>query len=51
MSLLVAVNPPDLARGRYAAPAWVIMTVGGLVLAVAVALLVMRLRGGKKADR
>jgi hypothetical protein len=51
VSLLVAVDPPDLAKGRYAAPAWLILTVGGLVLAVAVALLAVRLRSAKKGDR
>jgi hypothetical protein len=48
---LLASSPPDLAKGRYAAPPWVIVLVGALALAVAIALLVMRVRGGGKGDR
>ena len=48
--LLLAQGPPELAGGRYAAPAWVILTLGFAVAAgafVYVALRLRRLRAGR----
>ncbi|MFT3764534.1 MAG: hypothetical protein QM820_03305 [Minicystis sp.] len=51
MTLLLAADPPDLARGRVAAPAWLILTVAGVVLAFAVGYLVLRFRRVGKGQR
>jgi len=49
--LLAAVDPPDLARGRYPAPAWLILTVAGVVAALAVGYLLARFRRVDKDKR
>ena len=42
--LHLVADPPELAGGRYAAPAWVILSLGGAVVAGAVVYLALRLR-------
>lgn len=51
MSVLVARAEPDLAAGRYYAPAWVILTIGGVVAAFAVGYLFFRFRRRAERDK
>ncbi len=44
MSVLVLAVPPDLAAGRYPAPAWAILALGGAVVAGAAVYLGVRAR-------
>jgi hypothetical protein len=46
----LAADPPDpgLARGRIPAPGWLILGLGGLVIAGAIAILVVRHRRGPR---
>jgi hypothetical protein len=47
--LLLSGDPPELSGGRYAAPAWAILGLGGLVaVGAAVYLAVRFLRAGKE---
>ena len=41
--IVVERPPPGLARGKYEWPAWAIGTVGGVVVAVAIAFIAWRL--------
>jgi hypothetical protein len=49
--LLLLGSAPDLAHGRYPAPAWLILLATGVVVAFIVVLLVMRFRRSDKDDR
>jgi hypothetical protein len=49
--LLFSGEPPELAGGRYPAPAWVILVLGGLVAAGAAVYLAVRLLRGAKEKR
>lgn len=51
MSLHLAINPPELAKGRYAAPAWLILAAGAVVMVFAVVYLVLRFRRADKDKR
>ena len=42
--MLLAQGPPELAGGRYAAPAWVILSLGGAVAVGAAVYLALRFR-------
>lgn len=44
VSLHLAVDPPELAKGRWAAPAWLILAAGAVVIVFAVVYLVLRFR-------
>jgi hypothetical protein len=50
VTVLLARAEPDLAAGRYSAPAWLILTVAGVVAVFAAAYLYFRFRraGGDK---
>jgi hypothetical protein len=45
--LLVLAIPTELAGGRYAVPAWVILALGGIVVASAAIVLALRFRRGR----
>jgi hypothetical protein len=49
--LLASAEPPDLAGGRYAAPAWLILVVAGVVAALAVTTLIVRFRRRAERDK
>ena len=49
--LLLSQGPPDLAGGRYAAPAWIILSLGAAVVAGAAVFLVLRLRRTGRVSR
>ncbi|APR86519.1 Hypothetical protein A7982_11868 [Minicystis rosea] len=51
MTHLLAKAPPELAGGRLASPAWLILMVGGVVAALSVAYLVLRFRRAQKDKR
>jgi hypothetical protein len=49
--ILASALTPELTGGRYPAPAWLILTLGGVVIAAAIAYLVIRFRRRADKDR
>lgn len=50
MKHLLAAAQPDLAGGRYAAPAWVIVAAAVIVAALAAAAIIVRFRAPRRSD-
>jgi hypothetical protein len=48
---LLAVDPPELAGGRWAAPGWLIVVVAAVTAAFAVVYLYLRFRGSERDKR
>lgn len=51
MTVLFARAEPDLAAGRFSAPAWLILTLAGVVAAFAAGYLYLRFRSRAGGDK
>ena len=49
--LILSADPPDLSGGRYPAPGWVILVLGGVVAVGAAVYLAVRALYGSKEKR